>query len=134
MQFAKPTIGSDVEVVTDTPNPSQPFALPKHYRGRVVQPFKWVGPDDFCLTTGDSYFPVRVINIKYVKDLTYVDGSIATTTEAKAVPKIESWSVEGSKGDIYIVTRDGDKWSCDCVAGKFNRSCKHVLSIQKQQD
>jgi hypothetical protein len=133
MQFNKPEVGSDIEVVTATPNPSQPFALPKHYRGRVVQPFKWAGPNDFCMTTDQADFPVRVIDISYVKELKYVDGTVATTVEVKPVPKIESWTVDGSKGDVYIVTRDGTKWSCDCVAGKFNRHCKHVSLIQKQQ-
>lgn len=131
--FSKPAIGSEIEILTNTPNPSQPFALPNRYVGTVVQSFKWVGDHDFCLTTGDSAFPVRVVDIRYVKEMKFVDGSIASETSAKAaVPKIQSWSVEGSKGDIYIVTNDDGKWACDCVAGRFGRHCKHVDKIKKQ--
>ncbi len=131
--FAKPDVGSDIEVVTATPNPSQPFALPNKHRGTVVKSFKWVGDYDFCLTTGDSAFPVRVIDIRYVKEMTYLDGTAANPrTDIAAVPKIQSWTVEGSKGDIYIVTNDDGKWACDCVAGRFGRHCKHVEKIKKE--
>ena len=131
--YAKPTVGSDVEITTNTPNSTQPFALPNRYRGTVVQSFKWVGDHDFCLTTGDSAFPVRVVDIRCVKDMKYADGSAAIEkANSVAVPKIQSYSVEGSKGDIYIVTNDDGKWACDCVAGRFGRHCKHVDKIKKQ--
>ena len=129
--YTKPAVGSEIEIVTNTPNPVQPFALPRRYIGRVVEPFKWVNDNDICITTGDSAFPVRVVDIRYVKEMTYLDGTIASQrTEVTAVPKIQTWTVEGSKGDVYIVTRDGDQWACDCVAGRFNRSCKHVAAIK----
>jgi hypothetical protein len=129
--FAKPKIGSDIEIVTTTPNPAQPFALPKRHRGTVVKPFNWVGDHDFCLTTGDSAFPVRVVDIRYVKEMKFIDGTEAVITET-AVPKIRSWTVDGSKGNQYIVTNDDGKWSCDCVAGKFGRHCKHVEQLKRE--
>ena len=131
--FAKPDVGSEIVITTCTPNPTQPFALPKTYQGTVVKSFKWAGDHDFCLTTGDSAFPVRVIDIRYVKEMTYRDGTAATpTTDTAAVPKIQSWTVEGSKGDMYIVTNDDGKWACDCVAGRFGRHCKHVDKIKRE--
>jgi len=130
--FTKPDIGSDIEIITNTPNPAQPHALPNRYRGRVVIPFKWINEYDFCLTTGDSAFPVRVVDIRNVTEIKYLDGSIAVQTEYTAVPKIQSYTVEGSKGDVYIVTNDNGKWACDCVAGKFGRYCKHVEKIKKE--
>jgi hypothetical protein len=130
MQYAKPEIGAEIEIVTNTPNPTQPFALPNTYRGIVVKALKWVTPDDFCMTTDRPEFPVRVVDIKNVASLRFLDGSEAKQIEVRSVPKIQSWTVEGSKGDVYIVTKDNDKWACDCVAGRFGRNCKHVASIQ----
>lgn len=130
--FAKPEVGSEIEITTNTTNPGLTFSLPNRYRGRVVTPFKWINEHDFCLTTGDSAFPVRVVDIRNVTEIKYVDGSIAIQTEYTAVPKIQNWTVEGSKGDIYIVTNDNGKWACDCVAGRFNRYCKHVEKIKKE--
>lgn len=128
--FAKPEIGSEIEVVTNTPNLTQPFAIPRRYRGTVVKAFNWAGDYDFCLTTGDRAFPVRVIDIRYVKEMKLLDGTEAATQAETAVPKIRSWTVDGSKGNTYIVTNDNGKWSCDCVAGKFGRHCKHVDQIK----
>jgi len=130
MTFAKPEIGSEIEITTNTPNLALPLASNQQHRGKVVTAFKWVGEHDFCLTTGDSAFAVRVIDIRHVTEMKYVDGFTAETVELKPVPPIESWTVTGSKGDVYIITRDSDKWSCDCVAGRFNRHCKHVSQIQ----
>jgi len=123
--FAKPEIGSEIEIITNTPSPGQPFALPRNYRGTVVKPFNWIDDYDFCLTTSDSAFPVRIVDIRNVKEMKFIDGTEATVAET-AVPKIRSWTVDGSKGNQYIVTNDNGKWSCDCVAGKFGRHCKHV--------
>lgn len=130
--FSKPAVGAEIEVVTNTPNPAQPFALPKRHIGTVVQSFKWVGDHDFCITTSDSAFPVRVVDIRYVKEMKYINGAAVSSVVATAVPKIQSWTVEGSKGDIYIVTNDDGKWACDCVAGRFGRHCKHVEKIKKE--
>jgi hypothetical protein len=130
MTFAKPEVGSEIEITTNTPNPTLPNALPNYYRGKVVTPFKWINEYDFCLSTNDRSFPVRVVDIRHVTQMKFVDGSAAVQTEYTPVPKIESWTVEGSKDNVYIVTRDNGKWSCDCVAGKFNRHCKHVAAIQ----
>lgn len=129
--YSKPEIGSEIEFFSNTPNPTQPFALPSYRRGTVVQPFKWVDDYDFCVTTGEADFPVRVVDIRYVSDLKYITGS--ESEDPVAIPKIQSWTVQGSKGDIYIVTNDDGKWGCDCVAGRFGRHCKHVKQIKEKQ-
>lgn len=131
--YAKPDVGSEIEILTNTPNPAQPFALPRRYRGTVVKPFNWVSEYDVCISTGDSSFPVRVVDIRHVKEMKFIDGSVAVEQPA-AVPKVQSWTVDGSKGNQYIVTNDDGKWSCDCVAGRFGRHCKHVESIKNQME
>ena len=133
MQYAIPEVGSEIEFISHTPNPGQPFALPNRYQGTVVQSFKWAGDHDFCITTGDRTFPVRIVDIRYVREMKHINSStVPTQAELTAVPKILSWTTEGSKGDVYIVTNDDGKWACDCVAGQFGRHCKHVEKIKRE--
>jgi uncharacterized Zn finger protein len=61
-----------------------------------------------------------------------MDDTKVNQTSTPAVPAIRHWNVAGSKGNDYIVTVDGNKWSCDCPAGRFNRACKHVSKIQME--
>ncbi len=43
--------------------------------------------------------------------------------------KKEIFQVTGSTGNKYIVTKNGNRLSCDCPAGKFRGSCKHSKQI-----
>ena len=53
-------------------------------------------------------------------------------TNPYANRKKESFEVTGSTGNKYIVTKNGDQLSCDCPAGKFRGSCKHLIQVQKE--
>lgn len=43
--------------------------------------------------------------------------------------KKEIFQVTGSTGNKYIVTKNGNRLSCDCPAGKFRGTCKHSKQI-----
>ena len=47
-------------------------------------------------------------------------------------PQLQSWQVAGSKGKVYTVERKGDHWSCNCVAGSFGKTCKHVTEMKEK--
>jgi hypothetical protein len=88
------------------------------YTGTIVPTLKGFGKDVLCLTTGDSIFPVRVIERNRIIGL-----ADAVVTE----PKIKTFIVKGSKpGSSYTVTNDNSHWSCTCVGFGFRKDCKHV--------
>lgn len=45
---------------------------------------------------------------------------------------IETFSVKGSTGGNYTVTKRNDAFTCDCPAGKFRGKCKHTDIIKNQ--
>lgn len=49
---------------------------------------------------------------------------------AEVAPTVPQWIVKGSKGDEYIVRKDGLMYSCTCSGFKFRGSCKHVTEIK----
>ena len=88
------------------------------YTGTIVPNLKGFGKDVLCLATGDSIFPVRVIERSRIIGL-----ADAVVTE----PKIKTFIVKASKpGSSYTVTCDGTHWSCTCVGFGFRKDCKHV--------
>jgi len=42
------------------------------------------------------------------------------------IESIQSWTVEGSKGNKYTVTLNGENWACTCVGYGWRRKCKHI--------
>jgi len=41
------------------------------------------------------------------------------------------WTVEGSKGKVYVVKVSNEgAWSCTCPGYSFRRRCKHVESMR----
>jgi hypothetical protein len=88
------------------------------YTGTIVPTLKGFGKDVLCLATGDSIFPVRVIERSRIIGL-----SDAVVTE----PKTKTFIVKGSKpGSTYTVTNDSSHWSCTCVGFGFRKDCKHI--------
>lgn len=116
-------VGDIVTVqVRDTRNPalyaSGVVRSIKQYTGTIVPTLKGFAKDVICLTTGDTKFPVRVIERNSIVGL-----AGAVTVE----PKTKTFIIKGSKpGSSYTVTCDGSHWSCTCVGFGFRKDCKHV--------
>lgn len=93
------------------------------YTGTVVHE-KWYGDDKIGLTTDMRYFPVRVISRERIVE---VGGAKIdyTPVVSERVTKV----VQGSKGNSYVVTRDGSKTTCTCQGFSFRKTCKHVQEI-----
>ena len=133
MAFAIPQVGSEIEVCMKNPLPisARHSGMPDSnwYRGKVMKSLNWMSPEMFCLSTGIKESPI-ILDQDRILDLRYVDGGEAEQVEVAEKPKFRMWQVDGSKGNVYNVTLADGKWSCDCVAGQFNRPCKHVKKIQ----
>lgn len=40
------------------------------------------------------------------------------------------YQVTGSRGDLYTVTKIGDRWICGCIAGLHGKNCKHAKKVE----
>jgi len=120
-----PVIDSVVRVtLSDRMGPAMipPRAGTQVLEGRVVKAHKWLTDREFCIT-GDADFPIRVINSAAVTDLEIISGS-ATAVETD----VKTWTVSGSRGNEYTVSRWPGGWSCTCPGFQFRKSCKHTTN------
>ena len=93
------------------------------YTGIVVHQ-KWYGDDKIGLTTDMKHFPVRVLNRANIVE---VMGAKVDYTPVKS--SRETITVQGSKGNTYIVTKENGKASCTCPGFGFRKTCKHVQEL-----
>ena len=52
--------------------------------------------------------------------------------EVLGIESFPSWTVDGSKGNTYIVEKIGDKYHCNCTGYGFRGKCKHSEQIKEQ--
>lgn len=121
-----PTVGSKVIVKTKYNQgasmiPPQPTE--RVYEGTVLKSHKWLTDREFCLT-GDSDWPIRVISMNQVIGIELISGDMKTIDLDSKV-----WTVKGSKGNSYVVTRNASKWDCTCPGFSFRKTCKHVSEL-----
>lgn len=133
--FEKPKVGSVVTVVTDWSVYLKPFDASARrqntYTGKVVGSASYDDPSSFRMATGNTDYPIRVIELANVVSLVYSDGKTGSTIEKKKI-EISAWEVKSDsrKGGFYTVTREGSHFSCTCVGFGFRKSCRHVLAIK----
>ena len=41
-----------------------------------------------------------------------------------------TWTIEGSKGDKYVVEKDGSVYNCTCSGFKFRGECRHIKEVE----
>jgi len=135
--FSNPSIGSVVTVTTEWSHYLRTFgpnlSRQRTYTGTVVKSASYDDPKSFRLTTGDSTYPVRVIDLSSVVDLVYSDGTKGTKVVDKKI-EVSAWEVKSDsrKGGFYTVTREGNHFSCTCVGFGFRKSCRHVIKIKTE--
>ena len=126
MKMILPDVGSTVRVTVRNPfahaqiPPGPEFT---EYQGRVLDPYRWLTDREFCMT-GDTAWPIRVMNLATVTKMDFLQGSgheINTDTE--------TWQVKGSKDNTYVVTRTAARWTCTCAGFQFRKNCRHITEI-----
>lgn len=93
------------------------------YTGTVVHE-KWYGDDKIGLTTDVRGYPVRVLSRHNIVE---VGGAKLDYTPVKSARK--TITVQGSKGNTYIVTKENGKATCTCPGYGFRKTCKHTQEI-----
>lgn len=96
--------------------------------GTVAHSNSWDKPDTFRLINVEFGNSESVISMKWVQRITVV-GEAGSGLSVDL--KVQSFEIKGSKGDIYTVTLDGEKSSCNCQAGTHGRACKHVKTARE---
>jgi hypothetical protein len=97
------------------------------YTGTVLPSYKWMNDRQFCLS-GDTDWPVRVINLDSLEALTLESGELV-----KVDTSTKQFIVDGSKGSKYVVQREKTGWSCTCTGFGFRKSCKHITEISNRE-
>ena len=123
-----PNTNAEVRVTVRNPfaqNQIPPGAETTVYEGRVLAPHRWLTDREFCLT-GDPRWPVRVINMGLVERLDFLQGSGRSVST-----DIQTWSVKGSKGNEYTVTRNSARWTCTCAGFQFRHACRHITELSQ---
>ena len=93
------------------------------YTGTIVRE-KWFGADEIGITTGNPDFSFRRIKRNRI---VAVNEKTVDYTPIKS-DRIEI-TVQGSKGNTYVVTKENGKVSCSCAGYSFRKSCKHSQAV-----
>ena len=93
------------------------------YTGTVVHE-KWHGDDKIGLTTDVRGYPVRVLSRTNIVE---VSGAKVDYTPVKSDREVIT--VQGSKGNTYIVTKENGKSTCTCQGYSFRKTCKHIQEV-----
>lgn len=95
------------------------------HEGDLVATPKWVPYDAIALTTTEPKFRVRIIA---KSDIISIDGQ-EYKKEEKIKSDIQTFSVAGSKGNVYTVSIGSKFKECTCTAFTYRRTCKHINEV-----
>ena len=94
-----------------------------YYTGTIVYE-KWYKPNQVGLTTGQDWFPVRVVERHRIVEV----NELPVDYTEPASDRIEK-KVQGSKGNEYTVVKEYGKSTCTCPGFTFRGQCKHLLEL-----
>lgn len=138
-----PAVGTKVHVETTNMSAARTLAdAPRgwsppyfEYDGVVIHPFPWLEKNEFCMTTDDPNYPVRVINMSRVTSINGqpVEKRPPTSNKTEAKSAVQVYNVTGSKGDVYTVTITNGVPKCTCPHNQIRRKiCKHIEEVLKK--
>lgn len=85
----------------------------------------------------DSMSKMFAYSIEGISEPFYFKKPIGISTKHRTfevLKKVEELDVnvievKGSKGDIYYVKKDGNKFTCSCQSFKYRGQCKHIEGV-----
>ena len=123
-----PNPGSLVEIEVNDPlarGHIPPGPETRRFHGEVLPSYRWLTDREFCVT-GDERWPVRVINLASVRSIKVISGSTRQVQTQN-----QTFTIKGSRGDTYMVTRSPAGWHCQCKGFEFRGRCRHIQEAQK---
>lgn len=124
-----PTVGSRIKVtIADTHGARMipPRTDDIVYEGTVVNPDKWLNDRQFCMS-GTARYPIRVLDMSRISKIEVITGKLREIDTS-----VKTWTVDGSKGNKYTVTRTNGKWACTCTGYQFRKQCKHITELSNK--
>lgn len=114
-------IGSSIEVTTRARSNliDKDYDIRK-FTGKVVENFKWLGPEYVCVATGDPNWPVSAIYKPNI--LGFEKSKVVSTT------RIFNVTSKQSKKTYRVIFSNGTA-SCDCLGYQFRQGCKHSKKV-----
>jgi hypothetical protein len=125
-QYAKPKQGCKVTIdfAFKSYNIHNPNLVTFSLTGVVVPDTKWT-PDNFVrILTSHDIVAYREIPLDKITKIKYEDGTLGSTQPIETQSK--SYTIQGSKGNTYIVTNNKTAWTCSCTGYQFRKMCKHI--------
>ena len=119
-----------MRVTTSNPSYFEPnryaFDQPKTlvYEGESLPIPKWAATGSIALSTGNPKWPFRLIDVSII-----ISIDDQPQLEPKQVSSTRTVTVEGSKGQSYVVTVAPSGKSCTCSGFSFRRNCKHLNMV-----
>jgi hypothetical protein len=55
-----------------------------------------------------------------------LDKYVTLTSVSTPPQNVQTWEVEGSRGNLYKLTRTGEAWTCSCTGFAYRRRCRHI--------
>ena len=123
-----------LKILEDVPDWKVPYRQPNHVYlmsgDRVVAMSRWgkEKPEYFANPNRIDRRGRKFVELK--KNPWKFDLQISLEPEIEQKPSGQTWTVTGSKGDQYTVSRDGDRWSCTCAGHGFRGRCRHVDTLR----
>lgn len=92
----------------------------EYYSGTVTQQ-KYTNPDEIAITTNDPRIAFRRIQRSRIVEVGGVKIDYVPPSPNKIVK-----TIQGSKGDTYIVTKENGKTTCTCSGFQYRKACRHI--------
>lgn len=120
----KPQIGSQVTVKTKYFSPSIWGDWHEYELTGDVISVPWLAPNQFAVTNPNHPNKFSVISLDKVVDLRSNKATIKLDSDYK------EWTVQGSKGNTYLVIRKENKYTCSCPGFTFRKNCRHLAEVR----
>ena len=94
--------------------------------GELLNTIKWLTPDEIAITNPshpNGFSILHKRNILWIKDL---QGRKATV---QVDPDYRQWTVQGSKGNSYLVIRSKGSYNCTCPGFTYRKTCRHIAEV-----
>ena len=94
--------------------------------GEILNNIKWLQPDEIAVTNPkhpNGFSIIHKKNILWIQDL---QGKKSTV---KIDPEYQQRTVQGSKGNEYLVIRSKGQYNCTCPGFTYRKSCRHITEV-----
>jgi len=79
-------------------------------------------------TSGKRYIVAGDVWVEVPAETTRADMDkyVIMTMLTPSPQDAQVWEVQGSRGNLYKLTRTGEAWTCSCAGFAYRRRCRHI--------